>query len=118
MGANFEAYERAKQAVYMKKGRAKSRDDMDLDEFDEPAAAADGKIGATDVLQVGSKVVIGGGLGLLGGIAAVAVAAGAAEVVVAAAATKIAGAVGGALGLSMGLKDIDRKKRLRARGDE
>ncbi len=61
-------------------------------------------------MQVGSKVLIGGGVGLLGGIATLALAASAAEIVVTGVVTKIAGVVGGAAGLSMGISSYNKKK--------
>ena len=110
MAENLEAYEQAKREIHLRKMRERDTFPDELDELDGSLAAGNGRIGLGDILQVGSKVVIGGGLGLLGGIAAVAVAAGAGELVIAGGAAKIAGAVGGALGLSRGIDDLKAKK--------
>ena len=103
-------YEEAKKSVYLKSSRKKRK--LNLDDFDDdlPDYGAD-RIGASDFIQVGSKVVIGGGLGLLAGVATIAVAASAAEVVIAGAITKVAGVVGGAVGLSLGLNSAKKKKK-------
>ena len=94
-------YEEAKRAIYIKKKRHVKDD---LDDFDEngfnPASKT---VVLSDVIDVGTKVLIGGGLGLLAGVAAIAITASAAEVVIAGVITKITGVVGGAVGLSMGL---------------
>ncbi len=101
MDDKLRDYEDAKKAIYVKKKR-KSRDD--LDDFDEEYhSAANKTVVLTDVIEVGTKMLIGGGLGLLAGVATIAIAASAAEVVVTGVITKITGVVGGAVGLSMGL---------------
>lgn len=58
---------------------------------------------ACGVLKVGTKVIIGGGLGLLIGVASTTVATGAAELLVAGSVTKICALVGSAFGLKIGL---------------
>jgi hypothetical protein len=101
MNDKLRDYEEARQAIYVKKKR-KSKDD--LDDFDEEClGSAKFPVVLTDVIEVGTKMLIGGGLGLLAGVAAIAIAASAAEVVVTGVITKITGVVGGAVGLSMGL---------------
>ncbi len=107
MVSDFKTYEEQKQAVYSK--RSAQKKSQYLDELDE-AYLNGKKVGFSDVMQVGSKVLIGGGLGLLAGVATIAVAASAAEVVVAAAVTKVAGVVGGAAGLNWGVNQYKKKK--------
>ncbi len=114
MVENFKTYEERKKDIYTKKEHLKkmrpkgySYDDY---EYDESIWEDGNKVGLTDVMQVGSKVLIGGGIGLLGGVAAIAIAASAAEVVVTGVITKIAGVVGGAAGLSWGLHSVKKKK--------
>ncbi|MBF0573747.1 MAG: hypothetical protein HQK69_08310 [Desulfamplus sp.] len=114
MAEHFKTYEDRKRDIYTKKENLKkmrpkgySYDDY---EYDENIWEDGNRVGFTDVMQVGSKVLIGGGIGLLGGVAAIAVAASAAEVVVTGVITKIAGVVGGAVGLSWGLNSIKKKK--------
>lgn len=108
-------YEQRKEAIRLKtaeEGGWKG----DLDEFDSDYLEDSGKqVVLSDVAQVGSKVLIGGGVGLLAGVAGIAVVASAAEVVVAGVVTKIAGVVGCAIGLSLGLKGFKNKKRRRQR---
>ncbi len=103
-------YEEAKKAVYLKNSRKTRK--LNSDDFDgDLPDYGTGWTGVSDVIQVGSKVVIGGGLGLLAGVATIAVAASAAEVVIAGAITKVAGVVGGAVGLSLGLNNARKKKK-------
>ncbi|MBF0241701.1 MAG: hypothetical protein HQK64_04395 [Desulfamplus sp.] len=119
MADNFKSYEDRKKEIYSKKEYFKSMrpkgfsyDDYEYD--DSNSIWEDKRVGFTDVMQVGSKVLIGGGIGLLGGVAAIAVAASAAEVVITGAITKIAGVVGGAAGLSWGLHSVKKKKEKEA----
>ncbi len=106
MDDQLQDYEEAKRAIYVKKKR-KKRDD--LDDFDENCLTPSNKtVVLSDVIDVGTKVLIGGGLGLLAGVAAIAITASAAEVVVAGVITKITGVVGGAVGLSMGLNKFKK----------
>ena len=101
MDNQLRDYEEAKQAIYVKKKRT-TKDN--LDDFDEEyTGSAKPQVVLSDVIEVGTKVLIGGGLGLLAGVATIAIAASAAEVVVTGAITKVAGVIGGALGLSLGL---------------
>ncbi|MBF0550616.1 MAG: hypothetical protein HQK60_08775 [Deltaproteobacteria bacterium] len=113
MEEQLETYEEAKKSIRSKKGKRKvankDADDFDLDLFDEVRP----KVGMSDYVDVGSKLLIGGGLGLLAGVASIAVVASAAEIVLAGAVTKIAGVVGGAIGLSWGVKKIQKKKMLK-----
>ncbi len=107
-------YEQRKATVRVK-AAARKKWGQDQDEFD--ALDLEGRrrqLTLSDVTQVGSKVVIGGGVGLLAGVAGIAVAAGAAEVVVAGVVTKIAGIVGCAVGLSLGLNKYKRKPKRQA----
>ena len=110
MGEQLMDYEQKKRAIRFKRATRKSfrtgLDDLDSDLFDSPGH----DVRLSDVAQVGSKVLIGGGIGLLAGVATIAVAASAAEVIIAGAVTKVAGVIGGALGLSMGLSKYRKKK--------
>jgi uncharacterized membrane protein len=63
---------------------------------------------------VGSKVVIGAGLGLLAGVATIAVMASLAEIIVAGVVTKIAGVVGGGAGLTVGLRQLRARREKKA----
>jgi uncharacterized membrane protein len=110
MEDKLAAYEEEKRAIRFKKAKMKESDlDFALLERDFLQDSPQ-RTGITDVAQVGSKVVIGAGLGLLAGVATIAVVASAAEIVIAGVVTKIAGVVGGTAGLSMGLRSVRKKK--------
>ena len=99
MEEQLGAYEEAKKGIRTKMAR-QTRINADLAEFDPDLFESSGRqVALSDIAQVGSKVLIGGGLGLLAGVATIAVVASAAEVVLAGAITKVAGVVGGAAGL-------------------
>ena len=111
MDEQLMSYEQRRDAIRLKTTEEK-RWQRDLDEFDSDYLQDSGKqVILSDVAQVGSKVLIGGGVGLLAGVAGIAVVASAAEVVVAGVVTKIAGVVGCAVGLSLGLKGFKNKKK-------
>ncbi|MBF0396285.1 MAG: hypothetical protein HQK78_05905 [Desulfobacterales bacterium] len=81
----------------------------DFDDFDgEPLKNKKKRINGYDIFQVGTKTIIGGGLGLLAGVATIAVTASVAEIVIAGAVTKIAGIVGGVVGLSFGVNEVKK----------
>ena len=104
------AYEQKKRTVRFK--RARDRSINELDEFDPDLLESPGQqVRLSDVAQVGSKILIGGGLGLLAGVAGIAVVASAAEVVLAGVVTKIAGVIGCALGLSLGVRKFKAKRK-------
>ncbi|MBW1942813.1 MAG: hypothetical protein JRJ51_08255 [Deltaproteobacteria bacterium] len=104
-------YERAKRTIRTKQAR-EAAVEFDMDEFDQDRFENSGRaLGFGDFTQIGAKVLIGGGLGLLAGVAAIAVTASAAEVILAGAITKVAGVVGGATGLSLGIRKLTKKKR-------
>jgi hypothetical protein len=106
-------YEAAKKSVHEREARRRKK--LTLDDFDDDALTGDRRTKfLSDTVQIGSKMVIGGGLGLLAGVATIAVAASAAEVVVAGVITKIAGVVGGAVGLSLGLNKVGSKNKKKA----
>ncbi|MEI6126271.1 MAG: hypothetical protein WCQ99_06910 [Pseudomonadota bacterium] len=109
----MEDYEESKKTVLLKKTRKPSRPRHDdFDDFDDPRLDRYGrKVAVSDVLQVGTKIVIGGGVGLLAGVTVIALAASAAEVVVAGVVTKIAGLVGGAMGLNLGLSKFKKEAK-------
>jgi hypothetical protein len=69
------------------------------------------KVDYLDVAKIGTGVLVGGGVGLLAGVATIAVAAGAAEIIVGGVITKVAGVVGGAAGFGWGLKSIEKKNQ-------
>ena len=107
------AYEQKKSAIRFKRARDRSIR-AELDEFHRDLLESPGReVRLSDVAQVGSKVLIGGGLGLLAGVAGIAVVASAAEVVLAGVVTKIAGVIGCAAGLSMGVKKFKAKREKR-----
>ena len=114
----MEDYEASKKTVLLKKARKPSRPRHDdFEGIDDLPMDGNGRgVAVSDVLQVGTKVIIGGGVGLLAGVTVIALAASAAEVVVAGVITKIAGLVGGALGLNLGLskykKEVKKNKAL------
>ncbi len=104
------AYEQKKRTVRFK--RARDRSINELDGFDLDLDESPGQeVRLSDVAQVGSKILIGGGLGLLAGVAGIAVAASAAEVVLAGVVTKISGVIGCALGLSLGVRKFKTKRQ-------
>jgi len=106
---DLKNYEDQKREIYLKRTRQKTREyqgDFDEGDFNES------KVGLSDYVQVGTKVLIGGGLGLLAGVATIAIAASAAEVIVAGAVTKVAGVVGGAAGLNWGVNRYKKKKEV------
>ena len=110
MEDKLTSYEERKRAIRFKKAKMKENDfDFALLERDFLECSSQ-QTGLADFAQVGSKVVIGAGLGLLAGVATIAVVASAAEIVIAGVVTKIAGVVGGTAGLSMGLRNVRKKK--------
>ena len=111
MKEQFLDYEQRKAAVRIKAaGKREWQRDLEAFESGYFPGDRDPQVSLSDVVQVGSKVVIGGGVGLLAGVAGIAVVAGAAEVVVAGVVTKIAGVVGCAIGFSLGLNKYKGKK--------
>ena len=107
-------YEQRKAAVRVK-ASARQKWEQDQEEFGALELEDRGRqLTLSDVTQVGSKVVIGGGVGLLAGVAGIAVVASAAEVVVAGVVTKIAGVVGCAVGLSLGINKYKGKSKKQA----
>ncbi len=113
MEKQIKDYEDAKRSIRSKTAEEKKR--YDLDELDDSQLETYGsKVDFSDVVQVGSKIIIGGGVGLLAGVVTIAVAASAAEVVIAGVVTKVTGVIGGALGLSMGLNKYQKAKKKKA----
>jgi len=102
-------YEERKQAIRQRKSSVAPQ--YDYVEYAEDAIETPRNVDAVDVLSVGSKIIIGGGVGLLAGVATIAVVASAAEIIVAGVVTKIAGVVGGAMGLTWGLGAVKKKAR-------
>jgi len=106
MVEDLKTYEERKKDVYLKS--TQQRDSRYMDGFDDKYLN-ESTVGFSDVMQIGSKVLIGGGIGLLAGVATIAVAASAAEVVLVGAITKVAGVVGGAAGLNWGVNKYKKK---------
>ena len=105
----LKSYEEAKQSIRETKAEERSKLNRAGDMGIEPTNGSK-SIELSDVAQVSGKILIGGGIGLLAGVAAIGVAAGAAEIVVAGVVTKIAGVVGGAMGLSLGMNKYKKKR--------
>lgn len=110
MEPDFKSYEESKQSIRETKVEERSNLSRLGDMGIEPTNGSK-SIKLSDVAQVGGKILIGGGLGLLAGVAAIGVAASAAEIVVAGVVTKIAGVVGGAMGLSLGMNKYQKKRK-------
>jgi hypothetical protein len=104
----FSSYEEIKQAIRSKNGGEYYTDeDEAFDELIKPRRRTD----LLGITMVGTGVLIGGGVGLLAGIATIAVSASVAEVVLGGVVTKIAGVVGGAAGLGWGVNKMSKKKQ-------
>jgi len=101
-------YETRKEAI--RRSRPAVSQPKELEHYAEDPIERPRQVGAMDVVGVGTKVVIGTGVGLLAGMATIAVVASAGELILAGVVTKIAGVVGGALGLSLGLGKLKKKK--------
>jgi hypothetical protein len=119
MDDRLAAYEEGKKAIRMRKAKKKrtfdSDDlDMDMDMALMEVVPATRPVTVSDVAQVGSKVVVGAGLGLLAGVATIALMASMAEIILAGVVTKIAGVVGGGAGLSMGLRQLKSRRETKA----
>jgi len=113
----INTYEETKKAIRDKnmspKDKRQSR--YNLDEFNTSSSQPmqprpKRAVSIADVTHVGTRVVIGGGLGLLAGVGAIAVAASAGEIIIGGVVTKISGIVGGTLGLSMGINQVQKKR--------
>ncbi len=120
MDKKFSAYERAKRMIRLKNAQDQIIDeDLINDDLDDEImiiTEATSKPDLVDLTKIGAGVVIGGGIGLLGGVAAIAVSAGVAEVIIGGVVTKIAGVVGGAAGLGWGVHTMDKRKRVSSKG--
>ena len=111
MTAKMNTYQKTKAAIRKKKAQEYMMGE-DLFEDDYLDRAIDKrKIDVVDVAKVGTGVVIGGGLGILSGVAAIAITASVAEIVIGGVVTKIAGVVGGFAGLGWGVNSIERKNQ-------
>ena len=102
-------YEHAKRTIRLKKEQEHDFDNDALEEEWQGMTRPRRKFGMFDVAKIGTGVVIGGGIGLLVGVATIAVVAGVAEIVIGGAITKVAGVVGGATGLGWGLSTVEKK---------
>jgi len=104
---NFHKTRRFKKATHSKKeDEYLMDDDNQFDELLQPRRKSNLK----GLLTVGTGVVIGGGLGLIAGIATVAVTATVSKIVIGGLSPKITGVIGGALGLRWGLRKTSKKK--------
>lgn len=110
MSETANKYEQRRQRIIARKREedglfadALSNDELDILAKDRR------KVDYLDVAKIGTGVLVGGGIGLLTGVAAIAVAASAAEIVVGGVITKVAGVVGGACGFGWGLKTLEKK---------
>jgi hypothetical protein len=110
MAEDLASYEQRKRALLEGKGMSRPR--VNYDELIHDSLETPRQVDAVDILSVGGKVLIGGGVGLLAGVATIATVASAGEVILAGAVTKVAGVVGGALGLNWGLRSLKNKRRL------
>ncbi|VEN74114.1 magnetosome protein Mad8 [Candidatus Desulfarcum epimagneticum] len=110
MPAKVSSYQKTKAAIRKKKAQEYM---MGKDLFDDDIEQLSSKrnFGIVDVAKVGTGVVIGGGLGILSGVAAIAISASAAEIIIGGVVTKIAGVVGGAAGLGWGLHSVEKNNR-------
>jgi len=110
MEEQLGAYEETKKSIRMKMARKAGITD-DLDDFDQDYESPGRQVDISNIAQIGGKVVIGTGLGLLAGVATIAVTASVAEMVIVGAVTKVAGVVGGAVGLITGINKFKAKKK-------
>ena len=111
MTAKMSAYKKTKAAIRKKKAQEYMMGEDIFDDDDLYLERGKRKIDVLDVAKVGTGVVIGGGLGILSGVAAIAITASAAEIVIGGVVTKIAGLVGGCAGLGWGVNAIDKKNQ-------
>ena len=111
MTPKMSSYEKTKTAIKRKKAQEylMGKDLFD-DEFDTTPQKR--KIEVTDVAKLGTGVLLGGGIGILSGVAAIAVTASVAEIVIAGVVTKVAGVVGGAAGFGWGLHSVDKSRKI------
>lgn len=108
----LSAYERTREKTRKKNQPGEMKQsflgDEDLD-WVEPQQKPD----LTGLTIAGAGLVVGGGIGLLSGVAAIAVTASVGEVIIGGVVTKIAGIVGGAAGLGWGVSRMEKRKLLR-----
>ena len=102
-------YEQAKRELRLQKVQEHHFENDALEDEWQELTRPRYKFGMFDVAKLGTGVVIGGGIGLLVGVATIAVAASVAEIIIGGVITKVAGVVGGATGLGWGLRSIDKK---------
>jgi uncharacterized protein (DUF39 family) len=111
----INAYEQTKKSIRNKNMQHvnKRQSRYSLDEFNglTPIIRDKRPMDLADITHVGTRIIIGGGIGLLAGVGAIAVAASAGEIIIGGVVTKISGIVGGTLGLSMGINQV-KKRRL------
>jgi hypothetical protein len=108
----LSSYEQTKKTI-----RSKKSDEYLIDADDEFDGEVDSllqprrKPDFTGLTMIGTAVIIGGGVGLLAGIASIVVTASIAEVVIGGVVTKVCGIVGGAAGLGWGLRSYKKKNQ-------
>jgi hypothetical protein len=113
MEERLSAYEEKQKSIRLKNAHKKKSFGFGISDSSGPMRSPSRQVPVYDFVQLGSKVVIGAGPGLLAGVAAIAVVASAAEVVIAGVVAKIAGVVGGSVALSLGLRDLKSKREKR-----
>ncbi|CAM2057512.1 Magnetosome protein Mad8 [Desulfovibrionales bacterium] len=107
MVEEYDVYEQSKTAIRGRHSMVERRQ-TEIEEYDDDHLLRQRHIGVVDVLSVGTKIIVGSGVGLLAGIATIALVASAGEIILAGVITKIAGVVGGAMGLSIGVSELRR----------
>ena len=110
MASRFKSYTAVKDSLIEKLAEKKETEAV-LKKFEQEFQDDHKSVEFSDMVQVAAKVVIGGGMGLLAGVAVIAVAASAAGIVVTGVVTKMVGVAGGAMGLSVGLNKYHKKRR-------
>nr|MBF0220784.1 hypothetical protein [Desulfobulbaceae bacterium] len=105
--SNATNYDQTKREIKMRKFEEREIDSQLEDEWQEITKPRK-RVTSIDIAKLGTGVLVGGGLGLLAGVATIAVAASAAEIVIGGVITKVAGVVGGAAGLGFGLQSLDK----------
>ncbi len=108
MNDKLSRYQKIKNSIRLK--NTEPSEEEWLNENDDKLIYPRPKTDLIGITKVGAGIVVGGGIGLLGGIATIAVTASVAEVIIGGVITKIAGVVGGAAGLGWGLHHIEKRK--------
>jgi len=110
MEVETENYFDIKRQIQLSKREENMSDNNLIEEERVKMVPSQPKVGMSDMAKVGSAVLIGGGVGMLAGVAAIAITATVADIIIAGVITKIAGVVGGAAGLRVGLDSVEKAK--------